>query len=151
MKQWILISDASEAKVFSTTGRLQPLRLEMDFANTTGRARTQDLVSDSPGRVQKSGSPGARSATEPHTTAHEAAAQDFARELARVLRHQLQQGSFDALVIAAPPHFLGMLRALLDKDVAASVKGEVAKDLIRVPENELRQHLNGALEFSQQV
>jgi protein required for attachment to host cells len=126
MTTWILVSDASRAKLYSTTGRHQPLHLEREIANPSGRAREQDLVSDQAGRIRKGGMHGVHSAMDPQTTAHQAAADEFAREL-------------------------GELRELLSKDVVSSLKASVAKDLIHVETHKLRERLNASLELAEQV
>jgi protein required for attachment to host cells len=151
MTTWILVSDASRAKLYSTTGRHQPLHLEREIANPSGRAREQDLVSDQAGRIRKGGMHGVHSAMDPQTTAHQAAADEFARELGHLLHHEHERGSFASLVIAAPPHFLGELRELLSKDVVSSLKASVAKDLIHVETHKLRERLNASLELAEQV
>ena len=49
----------------------------------------------------------------------------------------------DALVIAAGPKMLGALRDALPKALAGKVKAEFHKDLLKIPESELAQHLEG--------
>jgi len=149
MITWILVSDASQARLYSTTGRHQPLHLEREIANPQGRAREQDLVSDQTGRIRKGGIHGVHSAMDPRTTAHQAVADQFARELVKLL--QQERNSFASLVIAAPPHFLGELRALLGKEVEGCLKATVAKDLIHFEGSELRERLNASLELAEQV
>jgi protein required for attachment to host cells len=151
MITWVIVIDASRARIYSTTGRHQPLHLEREVANPQGRTREQELVSDQAGRIRKGGMHGVHSAMDPQTTAHQAAADQFARELAHTLRHEQERGSFASLVIAAPPHFLGELRPLLGKEVESCLKASVAKDLIHFEGNELRERLNASLELAEQV
>src|SRR5258708_2688932 len=89
MKHWIVVADASGARVFSIAGRNKPLELVREFYNPDGRLRTQDLVSDESGRYSKNGAPGTRSAMQPRTSAHDDAADVFVRELANYLREGL--------------------------------------------------------------
>jgi protein required for attachment to host cells len=145
MSHWIVVADASGARIFSATGRSGPLELVKEFSNPTGRARTQDLVTDEPGRTFKSGSPGARSATPPHLTAHDEAAVTFAHELANFLRHELEQRSYTSLAIAAPPHFLGTLRPLLAKTISQRLTASIPSDLVHLNAQELRSHIEPLL------
>src|SRR5258706_12493141 len=106
MTHWILIADASGARIFSTTGRSEPLKLVRAIPNPQGRSRNQELVSDEPGRLRKSGTAGTRSAMDPRTTAHDEAAIHFAHDLATSLREALAESAFASLSIVAPAHFL---------------------------------------------
>jgi protein required for attachment to host cells len=141
MTVWILVTDASRGRLFSTTGRSRPLRLVRTFEHAASRALTQDLVTDEPGRLFQSGSPGARSAAEPETSAHEAEAQKFARLLAHALYTELQHGAYGKLALVAPPKFLGLLRESLDHEVVKRLCGCEAKDLTSLSERDLPAHL----------
>jgi len=141
MTHWILIADASGARAVASLAPQTPLTLVREFANPRGRQRNQERDSDLPGRVSKSGTPGTRSAMQPHTTAHDEAAFEFARDLATTLRKELDNGSYDALSLVAPPHFLGVLRAELDKKVQRTLKGTLDRDLVHVSVHELKPHI----------
>ena len=54
---------------------------------------------------------------------------------------QGRAGSFSRLIIVAPPVMLGDLRACRSKALGARVAAEVAKDLVKIPDGELRPHL----------
>src|SRR5690348_15182357 len=108
MKRWILICDASEARIYQQDLPRQALMLVRAISNPNGRAREQELVADEPGRLRKSSGP--LSAMDPRTTAHEAAAQQFATRLAGALDDGALRQVYDQRVVAAPPHLLGMLR-----------------------------------------
>ena len=139
MRYWILIADAASARVFSTSALNAPLQLERHMANPDGRARTQDLVTDQPGRYRKGGAP--KSAMDPRTTAHEEAAEDFARHLAEMLGQEAGRRSFDSFAIVAPPHLLGQLRSKLTHPLTTRLKATLAKDLTHIAPDQLRPHL----------
>jgi protein required for attachment to host cells len=145
MTHWILIADASGARIVFSQSVRAPLTLVREFNNPRGRQRSQDLDTDIPGRVSKAGAPGTRAAMQPQTTTHEEAAIQFARELAVTLKKELDKGSYNALSVVAPPHFLGILRSELDKNVQQTVRGTVDKDLAHFGLNELKPHLEGLL------
>ena len=65
----------------------------------------------------------------------------FARTVAAELSKALREQRFDRLQIVAAPRFLGLLRQELDKEVAAVVEEELAKDLIHLDAATLTTHL----------
>lgn len=141
MLHWILIADASGARIFSIAGLNQPLKLVQQFSNADGRKLTQDLVSDEPGRMSKGGTPGMKSAMDPRTTAHEAAAESFARQLGAFLKHHSSNSEFASLSLVAPAHFLGLLRSSLSKESDRLVRSSLVKDLVHVPADQLLGHI----------
>ena len=145
MTHWILIADAADAKIYAIKGRNQPLSLVQEVRNAAGRARTQELVTDEPGRGMHPGAPGMRSAMEPQTTAHDDARNRFVRELSQLLRTHFEKGAFASLSLVAPAHLLGQLRDALDKNVARVVKSSSPRDLTRLGEHELMPHLEPLL------
>ncbi|HEV8378548.1 MAG TPA: host attachment protein, partial [Tepidisphaeraceae bacterium] len=78
---------------------------------------------------------------EPRTTHKELQAIEFARVLDDYLRHAAQQEKFDSLVLVAPPHFLGLLRAELNPALASLISTTVPKDLLYMDQATIRQHL----------
>lgn len=146
MTQWILVADASGARIFSHTPPGQEWQLVRELPNPEGRKRNQELVTDEPGRLFSSGAPGTRSAAERKVTAHDEAADRFAHSLAQLLHKELEQKAYDKVSIVAPPHFLGVLRPLLDKEVARHVGKTDSKDWADLPIHELQPHLERLLE-----
>jgi protein required for attachment to host cells len=149
---WILISDASRARLFATEGQGKPLQLVQEFEHPESRAANQDLVTDRPGRVQQSagggpGSPGggSRSAMEPQTTPKEVEHDLFARELAGALYKGATGNAYAHLVLAAPPQFLGMLREVIDEPVRKKVSASLDKDYTRLDLRELTERVQGSL------
>jgi protein required for attachment to host cells len=145
MTHWILIADAADARIFSIAGRVEPLHLVREITNKDGRLRTQNLVSDEPGRTASPGAAGTRSAMDPKTNAHEDAANTFVRKLADQLHYDLEQKAYSSLSLVAPPHMLGQLRESLHKDVAHHVRSSLAKDLTHVPVSQLLPHIEPLL------
>jgi protein required for attachment to host cells len=65
----------------------------------------------------------------------------FAKTVAAELSKALREKRFDRLQIVAAPRFLGLLRQVLDKEVAAVIEDEKAKDLIHLDAADLTAHL----------
>jgi hypothetical protein len=72
---------------------------------------------------------------------HEADARKFAHEIAAELAEAGRLKSFDALVLAAEPHFLGILREALDDETLRKVRYEVPSDYARGSDKEVRAHI----------
>lgn len=104
--QWIVLADASRARVISTGDRARHLRVECELVHPESRLRTQELVTDESGRLDKGGR-GILSAMDPPTDPHEEQARRFAGQLAEVLNEALARNTFQSLTLVAPAHFLG--------------------------------------------
>jgi protein required for attachment to host cells len=126
---WILAAESARARIFSVSGRGGKLREVEDFSHPQARLHDRELTSDLPGRSFDSLGQG-RHGMEPTTSPHEHEAQIFATEIARHLDRARHEGSFDALIIVAPPKFLGRLRPQLSKPVQDALVGEIDKNLV---------------------
>ena len=129
---WILIADASRARVLSADSELKQLELVQELDHASGRLRTSELVTDHRGRTQ-SGPDGIPGAMDGHGDASRRDHDLFASELADFMDDGLGAARYERLVVTAPPRFLGMLRAHLSPRVAACVGVEIDRDFTRVP------------------
>ena len=141
MNIWFLVADAARARIFETTGKNTALTELMDLADPNARISQTELASDEPGRQATAGGPGTHGMQE-KITPREQEDIRFAAEIMDQLQESLNSGSFDELYIAAAPHFLGLLRNALPDVVAARVRGDMDKDLTRLGEAEIREHLH---------
>lgn len=141
MNIWFLVADAARARIFETTGKDVALTEVMDFMEPNARISETELASDEPGRHATPGAPGTHGMQE-KITPREQEDIRFAAELADQLQESLNKGSYDALYIAAAPHFLGLLRKSMPDGVAEKLKGDLDKDLTRLGEAEIREHLH---------
>jgi protein required for attachment to host cells len=147
MTMWILVSDNSRAKLFSAELRENDWTLAETFEHPEGRQTSSEISPSSPpGRMQQSKAHGARhTAMEPHTSPKEAEAERFARHLGHYLEEATARNQFDSLVVVAPPHFLGILRAALGKQTVRHLRNTVNKDLITLDAKDTRQKLLDAV------
>ncbi|MEJ2061306.1 MAG: host attachment protein [Gammaproteobacteria bacterium] len=140
MNTWILVADASRARVFraeSPTGGL--IEIE-DFTHPEARSHDQELTSDLPGRAFDSMGAN-RHAMEQQTEPKKEEALVFARELGARLEAACESGDYDKLYVIAAPAFLGMLRDALGKGTRGVVAQELDKDLTWQTAEEVRGHL----------
>ena len=133
---WILIADASRARILSADELFGDLAVVAELVHPASRLHSSELMSDAPGRVRTYAG-GAGTALDPHSDAAENEHAAFSREVARALLEGLDAASYQQLVIAAPPRFLGYLRDDLSPRVAAKVTVEINHDYTRTPLHEL--------------
>src|SRR5882724_13483547 len=79
--KWVIVADASRARIFETRALGRGLREIEDLVNPNGRARSSDLLSDAGGRTYSN--TGARSGkTQPRSDPVEHEVEVFAKRLA---------------------------------------------------------------------
>ena len=142
-KTWILVANASHAKLYQRHTSLQLPEYLRDWQHEDSRKHVQELIADSAaGRSQQSFGHGARPAIEPQTSPKANEKQDFAAELGRYLNEERKGGAFAALILVASPEFLGLLREALDSYSQACLVFSVAKDYTQTSAEELQQYLD---------
>jgi protein required for attachment to host cells len=147
---WVVLVDGARARVVANTGPgidLQPV-YEKEDAKAMLPAR--EIEADRPGRTFDSGGRGdaaaqGRHAYEPPTDPRRKQQADFIKGVAELLEDAALKGSFNRLVLIAPPKALGDLRASLAKTVSRMVSEEIPKDLVDVPMHELPERLQDVL------
>jgi protein required for attachment to host cells len=139
-KTWILIADGGHARVLETTGIGNPLSQVPHMAFETALPPSRELGTDQLGRTHESMG-ATRHAVGERTDPHRELKREFAQEIATRLETALNTHAFARLVIVAPPVTLGDLRHVMSKAVSDHVAAEVAKDLVKVPNGEIRSHL----------
>jgi len=130
---WVVVCDASRARLFAFDKRDEPWTVVEDLANPAGRARSRGLVEDKAGHL----GPGSQPRTDPTRVEEER----FAHRLGELLETGFDGHRYGSLVLVAPPRFLGLLRAALSAPVARRVTVSVDKDLTRSDPRELRDRL----------
>ena len=136
---WILVGDASRARIFSFEKDDAPWVLVEQVENPIGRARTSELVTDRAGRQRQIGPP-----LEGHMDPAEQESHRFAEKLGHVLQKGYDERRFARLVLVAPPRFLGYLRGVL-KEVAKHVVKSIDKDYTHLDDRELHRLLGPQL------
>jgi protein required for attachment to host cells len=138
-KLWYVIADGGRAR-FVKRDDNGALRTISSFVSTDLHKRASDLGRDRPARVMESATPG-RSAVEPRRDLKEAAKEDFVKLVAEQLAAEHGRGQFDKLVLVAPPGVLTELKEKLSKPIAKLVVDALQKDLTKVPDHDLTEHL----------
>jgi protein required for attachment to host cells len=117
-KHWVLIANASHARLLQQQGRGTPMTVLMSFSR-----------SDAGGAHQ------------PRTDARQKEHQRFARELAEYVERHAQLGSFDSFTVFASSPFLGQLKAELGAATGRRLAGTHDSDLTSVGPVELPRRI----------
>jgi protein required for attachment to host cells len=115
----------------------------LSFVAAELHQRSHDLGRDRPSRVKESAN-AARHAVQPRRDLHEAAKQDFVALVAEKIESEHAGGQFDNLVLVAPPGVLTELKQKLSKPMIQLVVNDLQKDLTKVPDHDLAEHLASA-------
>lgn len=142
---WVLVADSVKARIFRRLKKFSPLEEIETLVHPEARLQRQDLVSDRPGQVQESRTPG-ESANEEPTDPKEYEAQSFARELARRIQNGRVAGEFQHLVIIADPHFLGLLRKAVDPESHKTIAAALARNVTRESVERITQTADSAFD-----
>ena len=137
-KTWILIADASRARILERVGARKRLHPVGNGGLETEIKPNRELISDRPGRAadrRGAGSHPMQSVDDWHRLEKER----FAAELADRLSRAAVAGAYDKLVLIAPPRTIGDLRASLDESARQRVVAEICKDLTQLPDRELKE------------
>ncbi len=140
---WILVANASQAKLYGNTGPKKGLKLIKDLKHPESREKASELVSDRPGQMHSPGN--SHRASQPKTDPKTNEARHFALELGRELNHGRSSGQVERIILVAPPAFMGMINEKLDSPTANIVSDRFEKDYTRSSEKELAGHLENCI------
>jgi len=141
---WVLIANASQARLYAGHGRFEQLDLVREFEHPESRAKGAELLSDRPGH-SASGQGGRRTSLPSHADARRLEHERFAQEIVRALETAHAEHRFDRLVLMASAQFLGMLKSQLSKGLALAVTRTEDHDYTGVPVAELAKELRARL------
>lgn len=137
---WVLIADGQRARLLETTGRNAPLSQALGQEFIGNALPSRDINADRPGRY--SGGPGGQHhAMDWPTDPHRHEKREFARWLAEEMEEYRKKGKFERLIVVAPPQTLGDLRAEMSDALKETLRGEMNKDLTKIPVHELPEYL----------
>ncbi len=144
VRTWILLADGTRARIVCNTGPGKGLQEVPGMEFEGDNLRPGDIMADRPGRTFDSAGSN-RHSMEPPSDPQREAKRSFAADLVAKLQDQLQAQSFDRLILVAAPATLGDIRKVLPKSLLAVVHGEISKNLVQIPNDELHSHLADVL------
>lgn len=141
---WILVAHASGARLFENAGPGKGLDLRRTIEHPKGRLRDGEFDSDRPGRsFERVGQ--VRHAMSREKSPSDEAVTAFARELASMLKDGRLDGSYERLVLIAPPRVLGLVRNALDEPTSGLIVGSLDKDLAYHDEEQIRDQVGSVI------
>jgi protein required for attachment to host cells len=131
-RTWIVVADSAVARIFAAEARNQPWQLVEEISHPESRSKGTELMTDMP-------------AMERGELPKEGEARVFARQLGDRINLAQHQRAFDALVLVAPPEFMGLLRKVLSVAASRCVEETITKDLAQLKQQDLQDRLSGAV------
>lgn len=139
---WVLLANASRARLFVRDHDNGALRELSDFVHPDSRLKSAALGRDRAGQGAKGA---ARAHFEPPTSPKEREQQHFAEQLAQHLEEAAGAGQLAGWALIASDPFLGRLRAALGAGAAARLTCHVDRDLTAFQGQELEQRVTACL------
>ena len=138
--QWILVANASVARLFSRDSPTDPLVALATMEHPESRLKGIELANDRPGHEATDHSSGGNR-YEPRSDVRRKEHQRFAREIAARLETGLAAGEFSTLCLFASSPFLGELKAQLSEAVNKRLQTALDSDLTSFGLAEIEQRL----------
>lgn len=133
---WFCVADAGTARIKQLHGARSPL----DTVETLNHEPYEHGRYAAPGKSQESATTARHSFVDAEGPVRREK-REFAHIVAEHLNDAAKRGAYHRLVIAAPPKFLGDIRAALNAQAEALVAGEIAKDLTKESDSELAKRV----------
>ena len=140
MRQWIVLANASHARLFSRDSAADPLIPLETMEHPESRLKGSQLADDRPGHEATDHSSGGNR-YEPRIDVRRKEHLRFAREIAHRLDAGLADGAFSVLWLFASSPFLGELKAQLSDAVNKRVQHALDSDLTALGLSEIEQRL----------
>ena len=135
---WILVANASLAKLYENPGPNKGLKLVKELVHPESRQKNGELVSDRSGAMAGNSASGSM---QPQTLPKQHEAKVFAQEIAQTLYQGRATNAYKRAILIAPPAFMGMLNTAIDGPTAQLVSDRFEKDYTKTTEPELASHL----------
>ena len=132
---FVLVADGRKWILFRNDGVGNEISLHTDSHEERQDRKDSEIKSDAPGtQHQRFGS--AHPAIE-ETDFHQQEEDQFANDIAAMMKTRSQASDFGHLIVIATPHTLGTLRAKWHENVATRIIGEIPKDLTDRPAKDI--------------
>lgn len=135
----VLVADGRKSLFFRNEGDAEFPNLTVEGKEEQDNPAHHEQATDSAGRA--SSTVGGRGGTMEEVDFHDLEEDRFAAGIAEMLKDRALRNDYDALVVVAPPRTLGELRKHYHKEVEKRLVGEVAKDLVKMPVDEIEKIL----------
>lgn len=146
-KTWYVIADGGRARFVERhedNGAFDTVR---EIVSPDLHRSSHELGTERPGRTHESAD-AARHAIQPRTDPHTKEKHAFAAHIGGELNRASGRGEFQRLVLIAPVRVLLDVKKALDDAARRKVVGQLQKDLTRVPDGDLTEHLSDRWAFT---
>jgi protein required for attachment to host cells len=141
MNNWLVVANASRARVLEETGEPGTYLHRADLVHPQSRQKGIELGTDRAGHMEGSSQGLAGTAYPPRTDVRDREHDRFAREVAAALNDAVAHGQCAGLVLVASNPFLGRLKAHLSERAHAAVLRTVPSDYTSLADTEIARHL----------
>lgn len=136
---FIFVCDGAKARLFRNSGTAQALKLTQVYQVMEDHAAARDIGTDRAGRAYSS--TGSHRSSVEISDPHEAAEIDFLQRMVEKLDARIAEHKPEALIIAAPPKALAIVRQAMTPAMKAILISELHKDLAGLPIEAVQDHL----------
>lgn len=143
-KKWVLVAESSRAKIYQQDSSSSPLTEVKHFIHTESRLHEKDLKSDTPSSYADGTGRSVHAITN-STSPKEHEATVFAKEICHYLDSAHNDHKYKNLVVIAAPNFLGLLRKNLSTSTSNTIIGEINKNLVQQPPDDIKSHIRTVL------
>lgn len=137
----VLIADGEKALFLRNEGDATYPNLDVFREEHQDNPPNRDQAANRRGRMNDGGAGGAQRSAVEDTDWHRLGEERFAKEIADRLYKMAHGGKFERLIVAAPPRVLGEMRKEYHKEVSDRIVGEVDKELVNHPIDEIEKIL----------
>jgi protein required for attachment to host cells len=135
---WLVVCDGAKAVVLENSGTAFNPKFSARATYEHEDPPTREIGTDAPRRVFQSVG-GKRSAYE-QADWHTQEEERFLTRLAERLDAAVYAGEAKSIILAAPPHALGIIRQNYSHTLRNALRAEVEKDFVRTPLSEIEKH-----------
>ena len=139
---WVVVADGEKALFLKNKGDAKFPDFEVIREMEQDNPATREQGTERPGR--HSDGPSVHNSAYEETDWHRLSKERFADEIADLLYKFAHRGSFEEIVIIAPPPVLGEMRKQLHREVTSKVTAEIPKTLTNHTVFEIEELLKGA-------
>jgi Protein required for attachment to host cells len=147
MKTWIVVINRAEARIFETNSDAQgDINFVMKLENPKGRLKAIDINADRPGSTRGDGSSTHHGRKEKEQGPVERITQMWAKEVVDFLDLHRRKNDFEEINLIVEPHFLGVIRGCMPKELQNLVTREIPKELRPVTAEAVQLRITKRLE-----
>jgi protein required for attachment to host cells len=136
-----LVCDAAKARIFEIRAEDPTWHAVELVLHEGSRSKASELVGGPSGTRSSEGRSAHHNALAPASSPKEVEKEGFAHALATTLDQAMRSARFSQWAIVAPPHFLGLMRKELTRELEKHLLTTVAKDFNDLAVHELSERL----------